>query len=232
MAIFCAKKIKPPLRVCLRLKQTRESLNLSVEQIAATTHIATKYIAAIDDCNFQILPKAKAYRIAYIRTYAEALGLDKDAIIYSFTHDNGLDDVKTIHPHRYLKFSLGSISIVMRNVVIAILVLLFAGYLIWQVRGIMTPPKLEIYTPQEGYVTNKFQITVQGETEKECHLTINGQEIMANENGQFSATIDLTKGLNTIVVASIKKHGKTSTITRNIVSRGIVEIPTTSTIEN
>lgn len=231
MAIFCAKKIEPPVRVCLRLKQTREALGLSIEQVAEKTHIAAKYIIAIDNCDFHKLPQAKAYRIAYIRSYAQALGLDENVIIYQFTHDLGLEDVKNIHPHRHIKFfSFNSTYVIARNLLIAVFIILFASYLIWQVKGIMNPPKLEVYTPLEGYVTNGYQITVQGETEKECHLTINGQEIMANENGQFSTVIDLIKGLNTITIASTKKHGQTTTVTRNIVSRGLVDLQTTSTV--
>jgi len=220
MAIFCQKKLDPPVRVCMRLKKAREEASLSLEELAEKTHIAQKYLIAIENCEFDRLPKAKAYRIAYLREYAQATKLNPDTVIYQFTHEAGLEDVKTMHPRRSIKFfPFSSISYMMRNVVAAILILLFAGYLIWQIKGIIEPPKLLVYSPQEGFVTSNMRVLVQGETDKECKVSINGQGLTTNEQGAFSTTIDLTNGVNSVTIASTKKHGKTTTITRYVVAK-------------
>ena len=66
---------------------------------------------------------------------------------------------------------------------------------------------------------SKPQTLIEGETEKETKLTVNGKDVMVNEAGRFSTEIDLNDGVNTIAVSVTKKHGKTTTITRHVVVR-------------
>ncbi len=125
------------------------------------------------------------------------------------------------HPHKIINFSpFRSIPFLIRNIILACLIILFAGYLIWQIKGIINPPLLEIYSPPEGFVTNNISILIQGITEPECRLTINGQDIRPNGAGHFEASVDLSIGVNTIAISAIKKHGKTTTETRHVVVRG------------
>lgn len=220
MAVFCQKKLDPSIRVCMRLKKTREDAGLSLDDLEQKTHISKKYLSAIENCEFEKLPKAKAYRIAYLREYALAVNLNPDTVVYQFTREAGLDDVKTIHPQTSVKFfPFSSISYMARNLAVVILILAFVAYLIWQIKGIVEPPKLLVYTPQEGFVTNNMRTLIQGETDRECKITINGQELMTNEQGQFSTNIDLTNGVNAITIESTKKHGKTTTVTRHVVAK-------------
>lgn len=205
-----------------RFKQERERLKLSLDNLTTLTHIPLKYLSAIEDGRFGDLPPAKAYRLAYLKEYAAALKLDSKTIIYQFKRENGLDDIIQKHPNRSIRFSIfNSIPFLVRNLIIALLIFLFAGYLIWQIKGVLNPPNLEIYSPPEGVVTNNLNILVQGMTEPECRLMVNGQEIRPNDAGHFEMNIDLTVGVNTITVAAIKKHGKTTTETRHVVVRGI-----------
>jgi len=104
-----------------------------------------------------------------------------------------------------------------RAVALMSLVIGFLGYLIFQINGILHPPKLVVYMPAEGYVSSRLIIAVQGETEKEVKLQVNGKEIIANEQGKFEAEVDLSNGVNTITISAIKKHGKTATVTRHVI---------------
>ncbi|MEK7213449.1 MAG: helix-turn-helix domain-containing protein [Patescibacteria group bacterium] len=220
MAIFCLKKIESPVRLGERLRKAREGRGLTLEEIVTTTHIPLEYLAALEESNFSKLPKARGYRLAYLREYAEALELSPSSCLHQFHKEEGWEDIKNIHPRKDLKISrFYSLSFLARNILIAIFVLAFAGYLIWQVRGILEPPQLAIFFPPEGAVSDKLNIVVQGETEKESRLSINGQEIMINEQGRFESMVDLSEGLNTVIISATKKHGKTTTITRHIVAK-------------
>lgn len=220
MAIFCLKKLESPVRLGERLKKARESQGLTLAELAATTHITLEYLTALEESNFSLLPKARGFRLAYLREYAEALGLSPSSCLHQFHKEEGWEDIKNIHPSKDLKISrFYSLSFLARNILIAIFVLAFAGYLIWQVRGILEPPQLTIFFPPEGAVSEKLNIAVQGETEKESRLSINGQEIMVNEQGRFESAVDLSEGLNTIIISAAKKHGKTTTVTRHIVAK-------------
>ncbi|MDD4477075.1 MAG: helix-turn-helix domain-containing protein [Patescibacteria group bacterium] len=222
--MFSSKKLDQPVRVCHRLKKIREELGLSLEFLSKTTRIPQKYLEAIEDCRFAVLPPAKIYRLSYIREYASALNLDAEEILSKFRDEEDVVENKIIHPRADLKFfPFNSVAIMLRSITILVLVAVFAGYLGWEVRGILQAPKLFVFTPIEGSIVNKYSAQVRGETEKEVNLTINGQEVRANEEGKFDATIDLSLGVNTIVITAIKKHGKTSEIIRHVVVKEIVD---------
>lgn len=104
-----------------------------------------------------------------------------------------------------------------RNALLLCIVLLFGGYLATQIRGILKPPKLMVYAPQDGHVVTELATVVQGETEAEARLTINGQGVVVDEAGRFETKVDLTEGVNTITILATRKHGKTTTVVRNLV---------------
>jgi transcriptional regulator with XRE-family HTH domain len=220
MSIFCPKKILPPVRVCLRLKNTREQQGKNLDDLARQLRLSKKYLLAIEECNFAELPQARAYRLAYLRQYALALDLNPDAIVDQFIRDGGLADIETagFKQRSQLSWFL-SLPHLTRTVTMIFIIVLFVGYLLWQLQGIIQPPRLVIYSPVEGYLTNEKTVLVQGETEPENKLTLNGQTIQANERGRFESKLDLTIGVNTISVSAIKKHGKITTVIRHVVAK-------------
>lgn len=104
-----------------------------------------------------------------------------------------------------------------RGLALAGLILFFSGYLVWQVKGILEPPRLLLASPEEGELVNGLSLKIRGETEPETTLLVNGQTVMVNEAGRFDMKIDVQQGLSTLTFQAIKKHGKTTTITRHVV---------------
>ncbi|QNR20632.1 helix-turn-helix domain-containing protein [Exiguobacterium sp. Helios] len=68
------------------LKEQRETLGISLEQIQSTTKIQKRYIVAIEEGDYKQLPGA-FYARAFIKTYAEALGLDVDEVFTTYKRD-------------------------------------------------------------------------------------------------------------------------------------------------
>lgn len=218
MTILCYKKVIPPMRFGEKIKKTREEKQIEIKTLAKLTRIPEKYLIAIEESTFNILPKAKAHRIAYVRSIAKALLLPADECLTQFEKELGLEDTHLPHPLSGIRmFPFSSISIFLRNLTAGALVIVFAGYLVWQVKGVLQPPKLSVFSPTEGHIVSSPRITIQGETEKESRLTVNGMEIMISEQGKFAADIDLSHGVNTIEISATKKHGKTTTIIRHVV---------------
>lgn len=218
MAVFCLKKLEPLIRVGERLKKTRQQQKLSLEDISKKTRIPIKYLEAIESARFKELPQAKAHRLAYIRQYAETLNLNPASFLHQFSQESDLYNYKPAHPLRVLRlWRMSSLSNLFRYVALGVLTVGFVSYLSWQVNGILQPPKLAVFSPIEGYISNKPVAIVQGETEKEVRLTVNGKEAMANNQGRFEVPIDLSNGVNTITISAIKKHGKTTMVTRHII---------------
>lgn len=214
MSIFCFKKINPPDKKLFALKKNREEKNLSIADVQRLTHIPRKYILAIEDYRANDLPAAKAFRRAYVREYSKALEINYNVL------KKNLEGQRT--PEKKIKiprFKLPSFSLyfLWRNLGFVLLILIFGAYLSWQVKGIIEPPKLVIFSPLEGFVSHDPSILIAGEATKESRLTINGQDIMINEQGRFEFNIDLAKGVNTITISAVKKHGKSTTLVRHVI---------------
>ena len=60
------------------LKQAREGLGLSLEDIAETTKVRARHLSAIEAAALDQLP-SRPFTVGYVRAYAKALGLDADA---------------------------------------------------------------------------------------------------------------------------------------------------------
>lgn len=83
------------------------------------------------------------------------------------------------------------------------------------------PPTLNITAPSDNFITNKASMVVQGNTNDNLSTTVtieiklNGvdQGNIPVTNGNFSKSLTLSEGLNTIVVTATDDAGKVSTVT-------------------
>lgn len=85
------------------------------------------------------------------------------------------------------------------------------------------PPELSVTSPVNNLVTNTAQVTLSGKTSDrtsgidKVSYKINGgssQQAKFDDNGNFSAQIQLSSGANTIVVTAVDEGGMISSITR------------------
>ena len=75
-----------PGGIGIQLQQAREARGLSIAEIAATTRISERAILAIERERFHLLPGG-IFRRTYIRSYAEAVGLDaSDCVRHYLQH--------------------------------------------------------------------------------------------------------------------------------------------------
>lgn len=63
-------------------------------------------------------------------------------------------------------------------------------------------PKLEIQEPSDNSRTNKDDIKVSGQTDKETSIRINGQPIITDSEGKFSTMVRLKDGENKIQIVA------------------------------
>lgn len=218
VSAFFSKKLNGRTTLGERFQKARRDFGIDLKTAATAVRIPEKYLSALEKNRFQDLPGAKVYRQNYVRQYAKFLHLDENETSKQFAQEKGFKNLETIHPKKPKRNApLFSFSIFARNLLVVGLILLFTGYLGWQVKRVIEPPDLVIYNPAEGITVENHDIVIQGETEKECHVAINGQEITPDEKGRFNLSMNLSEGLNTIVVTATKKHGKTSSVTRHIV---------------
>jgi len=97
-----------------RLKSRRESIGLSVADVAELTHISQDYVVAIEALDKAALP-AIGYTLGYVRSYAKALGMDGDVAVLDYKSDVAmtklpLRDAPHMILRRQLRFPRGFIS--------------------------------------------------------------------------------------------------------------------------
>lgn len=65
------------------LRKRREEKGLTLEEVAERTRVHLRYLEAMEEGNFHLLPGA-AYVRGFLRLYAEAVGLDPEAVAEMF----------------------------------------------------------------------------------------------------------------------------------------------------
>jgi len=63
-----------------RLRQTREARGYTIEQIARDTHIAKRFLEALEDESFDVFP-GDPYLLGFLRKYSEHLGLNSEETV-------------------------------------------------------------------------------------------------------------------------------------------------------
>lgn len=215
--IFKKKSLNnPPERVCLRLKKLRLEQNKTIEEISQKTKIDKKYLKALEECRFKDLPPTIIYQKNILRSYVKTLGLESEPFLKQyFLEENILKKKNTSQKNK--QNWLYRLPDIMKYGVLFFLILILIFYLVWQVKKIVDPPKLIIYSPQDGLITDQIQLVVTGLTDKGAFVSLNGKNITHNEEGKFEEILDLQEGVNTITLIAKKKHGKTISETRNVV---------------
>lgn len=69
-----------------RLREAREAKNISLDSLQESTKIQKRYLAAIEEGNFDILP-GKFYARAFIKEYANAVGIDPNDVLEEYKED-------------------------------------------------------------------------------------------------------------------------------------------------
>jgi len=140
-----------------KLRQTRESKGYTIEQIARDTHIAKRFLDALEDEDFSVFP-GEPYVLGFMRTYSEYLGLEAESIVALYKNlklqeqPAPIDELISKSPTR----SMGRIILMAAAVVV---VLGVGGYLLFS-SGILSrdrdAPEVTETNPPAGSV---FELT-------------------------------------------------------------------------
>lgn len=219
MTTFCYKKISETKLIGCVLKETRAQLHFDLTNLSKKTGIPAQYLEGLEKNDFSALPKSRSHRLAYIRSIAKELKLNSKQLTAQFIKEGGCEDIiEKNFNEKKIGRQISPYSI--RVSLLLIFIIVFFTYLIWQIKGVATPPQLIIYSPMEGLVSNRQEILIQGETDKESRLLVNGEEIKVDSGGKFNSVVSLSPGVNTLTLSAIKKHGKTTTALRHVVVTG------------
>lgn len=211
MNSFRVKKIKQ-LNLGSKLKEYREEKKMSLDDVYKISNIPIKYLQALEEEQWNNLP-GEIYLKKFLDKYCNILGLNfklcfrqyKKQTIKKESNLKNKNKNKKIFLDRVLNFINPERFKVIAIVVV--LIILF-GYLFFKINSYISPPELTIIYPTENLETTENIITISGHTEWEAIVSINGDNIPVEEDGNFQTDVKLKYGLNRFNISSQRKHGR------------------------
>lgn len=189
------------------LKTAREKKKLSLESVSQETAVSLRFLRAIDDDAFELLPNEVSAR-GFLTLYANAVGVDPTSIIAVYRRD--VPSVWGSQGHLKHHFFVFGQQRLLRMILWTTLagltlgLLTFAGLLLIRLRQ---APPLTIQSPKnETRVISP--VLLEGKTSTDAVVQIDGESIGVNQDGVFSRDIDLDPGLHVLTVKSIGRNGK------------------------
>lgn len=201
-----------------KLHSMRKAANLTLSEMVEKTKIQRKYLRAFEEDDYDALPEP-LYAKKFLKRYVQELGGDVDYFLDGFDAlcQRKHPDPKTF-PERSIKnWQLPSLSKFLKVASLVIVGLAVVGYLGWQVRAIINPPEIVVYSPRDGMYTSSATVTIAGKAEDEAEVRINGDAVLLNRDGTFEEEIALERGVNVISIEGKKRYSKSKEIYRRVV---------------
>jgi cytoskeletal protein RodZ len=212
-----------------RLLAARERKGVDLYRAERDTKIRARYLAALERGDYRELPGA-VYTKGFLRNYALYLGMDPEDVLLQWRRERGdvreipavLDVPKPIAaPRPGLTFSPSLVVFAL----LALGVLVFAGYMGVQLLRFAKPPTLAVTAPAIAVVDvdeDATEYILRGTTSPRATVTITtpGRDpynVTADADGTWSATVDLRRGRNQFEVsAADPETGKRSEETASL----------------
>ncbi len=201
------------------LKEKRRIKNLSLEKLASLTKIQIYYLEAIENGEYDKLPPA-VYREGIFSRLAKFLDADKNKIAEMYGREAAPAPAPApqISQDRAALKKPAAPFLTPKKIAVFIGVLLLisiSAYLVYQFKFLVGPPNLAM-DPKGDIIVNQDSIKIEGKTDSGVYLTINGENIFVDSDGNFSKDVQLAAGENSIDVKAVNRLGKSTEIVRHI----------------
>lgn len=199
------------------LKENRIKKEISLGDVARETKIRKPYLLALEKDDYQSLPSVATIK-GFIRNYAQFLGLESERVVAIFKRDyRRLQEQKAIFPstadlNKQFKWSPKKTLIL----VVALFILAFLTYLVYQYHGLLGRPRLEVYLPADNQQVSEERIMVQGKTNPDNSVSINGNLTQVNDQGEFNYRFRLVSGENKIMIEATNRLGRKTRQTKTV----------------
>jgi len=216
MSIFSAKKISDDAELAAsELVRVRQEKGLTLENATQALGLKAEYLLLIEKGAWSELPPG-VYRRNYIKIYADWLGFDGAALARLGEDQGGVKFSGRLFHRPYVRTAAWEISRLLKIALLAVLILACFIYLGFYLETVFAPPRLELISPAENLVIASRTIIVAGRLEPEATLSINGEAVLADQEGNFQKEISLKSGVNTITIKARKKFGREQVVVRKI----------------
>lgn len=196
------------------LSSQRKAKNISTAKAARDLLIKKEILEDLEEANWQNLPEP-ALIAGFVKNYASYLNLDPHFALALFRRE--YDAKKYPQPPIWQSQKTPRLTAQkLKKFVALILVAGFVIYLLVQYLQITKAPPLAITSPPEDMTTTISAQIIWGKTERGAAISINGELVPVDSEGNFSHQYVLKEGQNTIEVTASKRLSPKTKITRTI----------------
>lgn len=198
------------------LKNQRLKKTWTLEKASAKTYIQQSLLQSIEDNNLTSLPKPP-FVFGLVKNYAKVLGLNSEEVLAIFRREYNLRVGNYLLPPQPLVknfFHLNGPFIIKYSLIF--ITLLFLGYLLMQYWQFAQAPILIVSKPQDQKEVLGNQVEVTGRTDPNAKVDVNGQEVLVDEKGIFSAAVNLNPGVNVLYITSRNSQKRETQIKRTV----------------
>lgn len=188
---------------------------LNVEKLSEATGVSERFLESLIEDKLEALPPLPYVR-GYLVKIAAALGLDGEELFNEYLRDNGV--IKRSGRHDRIPTNRFEVPKLTGKLIIPLLIVL--GALLY------VALRIPIFTGGNGLLLNNLDeeitfsdepvFTVRGRVGDSYKLTLGGERIYPDEEGNFTARIELQDGFNTLVFSAKRFLGKERTTTKQV----------------
>lgn len=196
---------------------------ITAGKLSELTGVSERFLESLIEDKFESLPSLP-YTRGYLMKIADVLGLDGEELFNEFLRDNaavkrsGRDD--RLPPNRFEKPRFTGKLIVLAFVILGVLLYVFLKVSFFAGRNGLLLRNLS----DEITYSNEPVFAISGRIGDSYELTLNGEKIYADGNGDFTAQVELKEGFNTLIFAAKKFLGGEKTVTKQIFYNGEEQI--------
>lgn len=215
---FSRKPISTIEPLGTKLRHAREEARLPLNTVALQTGIPLKYLDALEGSRYQELP-SDVYVKNFLRIISGLFHLSLERVLELYERERRVAGSRPVQapPTALPEPHIVNITRLARNVAVGLGVAGLLVYLGLKVQTVVEAPELTLSSPTEDFVTTTPSVLVEGATEPESAVRINGQEVFLNTDGRFSERIDLQPGLNVIKISAAKERSREQVVFRQVI---------------
>lgn len=217
--LFTRKKIKEDEETLAeKLRDAREAKKTEICLVAQKLGINKEYLAALECGNYKRLP-AGVYGKTYLKKYSAFLGLSWAQVEEKYNKERrqiNKESEDVFAKRKIDKTELLVFPKIIRNVLVILFVIALLFYLGYYLKNSFSQPKINIISPIDNLVTEKSSVDIIGQADGRTQITINNKQILKDDGGNFKSTIELKKGLNTIIISAQNKYSRKKIIEKQI----------------
>ena len=197
------------------LENARTAKKISLKYASQKLLIKKDHLEALERQDWQKLPESTFVK-GYITSYSKFLDLDVQKMLALYRREF---DEKKFPKEENPKSQPKNLLITpkrIRNTVFFLAILGFIAYISVQYSSILSSSKLDLFQPPDDVTVSVPIIEISGKAESESQVSIDGEFVPIDQDGNFSYFYNLEEGQNMIEIIASKRLSPKTKITRTI----------------